>query len=88
MNAQILQFKTTTTADRRIGPTMAEHARQAHDIMESAGYLVAAMYDPDHGVAIDSLSREVRSSLEALREELNAAGYLDAYKRDGGVLNV
>lgn len=76
----VLQFKTT--AARRIGPTMADHARQAHDIMESAGYLVAAMYDPKHGVAIDSLSGEVRVSLEYLRDELDAAGYLDAYKDD------
>ena len=55
-------------------------------ILGSAAYLVAAMRDPGEGVKRDSLSLEVRDSLDSLHNELDQAGLLDAYKgSDGGI---
>jgi hypothetical protein len=46
------------------------------------------MRDPSEGVTDDSLSLEVRDSLDYLQEELDQAGLLTAYKQDGGYLGV
>lgn len=62
-------------------------AEMVRNILKSAAHLVAAMKDCEQGVKIESLSLEVRDSLDILQEELDAAHLLDAYKvnEDGGL---
>ena len=43
-------------------------------ILDPAAHLIAAMRDPNQGEAEETLSLEVKDSLEALEEELDQAG--------------
>jgi hypothetical protein len=66
----------------------ASDAELVRKVLGFAAHLVAAMRDPSEGMAADSLSFEVRDSLDGLQEELDRAGLLTAYKRNGGYLGV
>jgi hypothetical protein len=61
---------------------------QMEQVLDSAAYLVAAMHDPTHGVGLSGLSLEVRDSLEALTEEMNAMNLLTPYRQEDGSLAV
>jgi hypothetical protein len=62
--------------------------RRLEKMLDSAAYLVAAMHDPERGIALSELSLEVRDSLEALTEEIKAVNLPTPYLREDGGLAV
>ena len=58
--------------------------REQEKALDDAGYLVAALADPKHGAS----SREVRDTLDALTEKLNALRLLTPYQQKDGSLAV
>lgn len=54
-------------------------------LCKNAAHLIAAIYEE---MDLEALPNEARDGVEALRSELDAAGYMEPFKREDGSVGV